>query len=361
MVVTKIPKTRREREVWEACDELWEELREDGLSVSELTGEKIKAKLVHLGYSRGNPKQIYQYRNSWQLSRNIDENEDLVSEERSAALSEKVQKSVELLFKEIQVEADEKITRAKNEFEDKLKDFSSKCEAVNRESEVLRNRLDGTIDELNSISHINLELSSKLNEEKHQHEITKEKLNGVEARHRQFEINAERRESLLNERSKKEHDDAQIRIDNLIAVHKKEISDLKEHSENQRYQYIVESENLKVANSKLEKQLEKITLLEQKTNNNNNELRQSIRILEEELGLFNKMHNDLIQKSHDIEKVLSETKGELKQLQILLVNQKNDYQNANKQLLDYKEKVGRLEEKLCHAQIEIKKMDVKKK
>ena len=89
--ISKNPKTRREKEVWEACDELWEELREEGLSISKLTGEKIKTRLVDLGYSRGNQGQIYKYRNSWQVSRGIEENEELALEERQAILSEKVQ------------------------------------------------------------------------------------------------------------------------------------------------------------------------------------------------------------------------------------------------------------------------------
>ena len=61
MSIIKTPKTRREHEIWEACYQLWEELREEGLPISELTGEKLKSKLVDLGYKRGNQGQIYQW------------------------------------------------------------------------------------------------------------------------------------------------------------------------------------------------------------------------------------------------------------------------------------------------------------
>lgn len=360
MNITKIPKSRREREVWEACDELWEELQEEGLSISELTGERLKSKLVDLGYKRGNQGQIYQYRNSWQLSRGIGESEDLILEERNAFLSEKVQKAVDLLFKEIQAEADAKIIRSKDELEVKLKEYGNKCDVIKKENEVFRNKLDEAIQELNVVKQTNTELASQLSKEKHEHEITKERLNNIEVNYNQLKVNSEKSERLLNERNEKDKKEAQNKMDGLVDAHKKDMSALKEQSENKRHQYIAEIENLKVANNKLDRQLEKVTLLEQKTSNINNELKHRVKSLENELGQAHKTHNDLIQKSHDAEKIFAETKGELKQLQILLNNQKEDYQNANKQLLDYKERVGRLEEQLQQAKMELtKKMPTK--
>ena len=355
MNITKIPKSRREREVWEACDELWEELQEEGLSISELTGERLKSKLVDLGYKRGNQGQIYQYRNSWQLSRGIEENDDLMLEERNAFLSEKVQKAVDLLFKEIQAEADAKITRSKDELEVKLKEYSNKYDVIKKENEVLLNKLDEALQGLDAIKQTSTELSSRLSKEKHEHEITKEKLNNTEANYSQLKINSEKSERLLNERNEKDKKEAQNQMDGLVDALKKDMSALKEQSENKRHQYIAEIENLKVANNKLDRQLEKVTLLEQKTSNINIELKQRIKNLENELGQAHKTHSDLIQKSHTTEKIFAETKGELKQLQILLANQKEDYQNANKQLLDYKERVGRLEEQLQQAKMELTK------
>lgn len=359
--ITKMPKTRREKEVWEACDELWEELQEEGLPISKLTGEKIKNRLVDSGYSRGNQGQIYKYRNSWQLSRGIEEDDELVLEERQSILSEKVRNSIESLFKEIHEEAEKKVTETKQEADNAIKKFSEKCTDIEKENELLHNKLEKALEELNIANMSSKELSSQLSEEKHKHDIIQEKLKAEEGRANRIAIESKNREQSLNERNEKEKREFQSKMEDLIGVHKKEISTLKEHNEEQRHKFIAEIDNLKVSNGKLDKQLEKTTLLEQKANNVNTELKQRIKILEEEVIRSRKEYKDTTEKLNNSEKIAAETKGELKQVTALFNNQKEEYKNISQQLLDYKEKVGRLEEQLQQTKQENKKLSEKSK
>ena len=63
------PKTRRENEVWQACDDLWAVNN----STEALKGDRIRDQLVQLGYKKGSPNEIYKYRSSWKESRGISE------------------------------------------------------------------------------------------------------------------------------------------------------------------------------------------------------------------------------------------------------------------------------------------------
>lgn len=65
--IVQRPGTRKEKEVWQACDLLWQE----GLSLKELTGELIGDKLLDLGYSRGSNSDLHRYKRSWVVNRPI--------------------------------------------------------------------------------------------------------------------------------------------------------------------------------------------------------------------------------------------------------------------------------------------------
>lgn len=55
------PTTRREREIWEACNLLRLEYPE----IKDITGDRIMAKLLSLNYKKGCPNEIYKYRKTW--------------------------------------------------------------------------------------------------------------------------------------------------------------------------------------------------------------------------------------------------------------------------------------------------------
>lgn len=56
-----ISRTRRETEVWQACDDL----HARAIPFYKMTIDAITERLLELGCKKGSPNQIYQYRNSW--------------------------------------------------------------------------------------------------------------------------------------------------------------------------------------------------------------------------------------------------------------------------------------------------------
>jgi len=83
--MTSEPRTRREREIWEACDLLRLELPE----MKDITGDRIMQKLLDLNYKKGCPNEIYKYRKTWWERGGISEKEArgiVTNAERIAAL-----------------------------------------------------------------------------------------------------------------------------------------------------------------------------------------------------------------------------------------------------------------------------------
>ena len=56
-----IPKTRKEREVWQAL----QSLQADGLRLEDMIGEVIGDRLLQLGYNRGSSTDIYRYKRTF--------------------------------------------------------------------------------------------------------------------------------------------------------------------------------------------------------------------------------------------------------------------------------------------------------
>lgn len=101
------PKTRRENEVWQACDDLWAL----NASLEALKGDQIRDQLLKLGYKKGSPNEIYKYRQTWRESRGISEK----SLSQTAEVADPISRAVSLVYEQIQSEAQQKITLIQNE------------------------------------------------------------------------------------------------------------------------------------------------------------------------------------------------------------------------------------------------------
>ena len=105
--------SRREQEVWQACDLLWKEIQAKHRSINDLTGSAIKSKLVELGYKRGNQNQIYQFRSSWKKNHQIDDTHySSPSSSLGEPLNDRLEQAVASVMSLMQRETDEKITNA---------------------------------------------------------------------------------------------------------------------------------------------------------------------------------------------------------------------------------------------------------
>lgn len=105
------PKTRRESEVWQACDDLWAQ----NSSARTLTGDNIRDQLLKLGYKRGSPNEIYRYRTSWRESRGItDIGEQSDTDVKS---SDPISRAVSMVYDQMRTQATDEIEKLTEEFE----------------------------------------------------------------------------------------------------------------------------------------------------------------------------------------------------------------------------------------------------
>jgi len=161
--VLNIPRTRREREIWEVCDNIWKEIKIKGIPVYKITGKLIKEKLLLLGYNKGNQSQIYQYRNTWMLNHNIVFNDFKISiGKRKFIMTDNIHKAVENLFGQMQSEANNNALKLQKELEETLINFKDKQNDLYAEIDCWKNKFYNLFNELVSIKKLYKDLCIKL-------------------------------------------------------------------------------------------------------------------------------------------------------------------------------------------------------
>lgn len=348
--------TRRAKEYFEVLDELhskgyvgneqWQFLSaQEQENTLRMTNRVIEDNLLKNDYSKGSPNEQKKYRILWMKERGIDyesvKNRNLESDpifSAVSALRKQLNDEAKLRIEEATKRSDEKIVEADDKslnLQAKLVDMHEKC-----------NELAATHNEVKKkVRTLETDLL----------QAVKEKV-AAEAESRYKE------EAFLKSQNQFEDDIASLKdkYDDLVessekyseSLHSKykgEISIIREYCEKQRHDHMLEIENSKVARNKLEKELDKVKDSEKKCIRINIEVTQQLKRSEKEVKHLQKENSILIANLRSSESALAENKGEFKQLKILLNNQKEDSKSINKQLLDYKESVGRLEEQLQHA------------
>lgn len=121
------PRTRKEREVWHACDHLWEE----GLPLN-MTGETIAEKLQALGYHRGSNTDIHRFKKSWMTNKGLS-SRDVSVTNKSRPLPDLILLAAKALREEMQAEADQEIQRIQQDANEKYKVLSFELEKLQAE------------------------------------------------------------------------------------------------------------------------------------------------------------------------------------------------------------------------------------
>jgi hypothetical protein len=112
------PKTRREMEIWSACDGLW---AQSGI-LSAITGDAIREEVLRLGYKKGSPNEIYRYRKTWIDARQVAQLDD---ESETIAVPDPISRAVQMVHEQLKKESDEVLAALQAEF-----DESKACAAV---------------------------------------------------------------------------------------------------------------------------------------------------------------------------------------------------------------------------------------
>jgi len=137
-------RTRREREVWRVCDELWAQ----HASLGAVTGDAIRDRLVVLGYKKGSPNEIYKYRHTWKLSRHISENQEEAEEQ---VLQDPISRAVALVQEELKAQAKTELQAQIKIFEHKQEQLEAEKICVQEELDALREKHAGLMQDKQSL------------------------------------------------------------------------------------------------------------------------------------------------------------------------------------------------------------------
>jgi chromosome segregation ATPase len=343
--------TRREREVWMACDHLLKE----GASLREINGQNIRECLVDLGYKKGSNTEIYRYLKSWSQARSIDlkapEPPLIKPESLPDPLIQVVQQVRRALLEEadgqilcVKEEAAQQITHMKEELGISQQELAAVQQALVVKSEEYQ-RLQADSEK---ICTINCQLEQ---DNAHWKAETTRLAQLAEERLR----NGEQALKDLKETHTTEIDRLTQQLTATMVRYDQALSEQKASMEAQRHQWIAEKDQFQTALHKLEKQLQKAELSEQTSREHNKVLFDQ---LEKVNQMFVKVENEnqqLIQAKMQLEGIVNLRQYETDNLKKGLEEQKNACQHEHHQLLKAIERIGQLSEMLHVSQTNLVK------
>jgi len=107
------PRTRREMEIWAACDGLWAQAG----SLSNITGDAIREEVLRLGYKKGSPNEIYRYRKTWMDARQINASEG--DAHQAAAGLDPISRAVQMVHEQLKRDSDDVMAALQTEFDER--------------------------------------------------------------------------------------------------------------------------------------------------------------------------------------------------------------------------------------------------
>ncbi len=160
------PGTRRENEVWKACDDLWAL----HAAPNKITGDAIRDQLIILGYKKGSPNEIYKFRRSWKISRGISDME--MGAESLESPSDPISRAVSLVYEQIQSESQNHLEKMHQDFAEKLEKSHQEYSALKEAHEKLQTHQETLDSRLAELQQQHGQLQTQLSEEKSMHALT---------------------------------------------------------------------------------------------------------------------------------------------------------------------------------------------
>lgn len=286
----RLPQTRREKEIWQACDELWSAYKDS----KRLTGDAIRDRLLELDYKKGSPNEIYRYRKSWQENTGLLATVTTTSEPE-AALSDPLNRAVSLVREEIFTEAKQTIEKITLAFEEERIEFERERQLAKTSTDALAEELEAVnskiqlleaqcleykaqeVEYLNTVVLLNEKIQGvqgALEHEQHDKALCLERFRQFEAQHEQLMQEADKKLALVQTTAQHDY---QALLENLekrhiaqAAQYQEEQKGLRDLMESQRHQWVAlldaaktENQKLLAQNQKLDKAFEQQQILRQ--------------------------------------------------------------------------------------------------
>ena len=168
-------KTRKEREVWHACDELWEA----NLPLKKMTGAAIAERLQTLNYYRGSNSDIHRFKRSWVAHKGLSYG-DLDATNESLPLSDPIILAAKALREEIQLESDAKIKAIQQTADEKNQAVSRELEKLQAQHQEANNRFTELQVNYDSLCQDHERLGKAMLEEQQQRRLAEERANTLD-------------------------------------------------------------------------------------------------------------------------------------------------------------------------------------
>jgi chromosome segregation ATPase len=175
------PKTRRENEIWQACDDLWAQ----HAATSKITGDAIREQLLTLGYKKGSPNEIYKFRRTWKLSRGVS---DEAPDANDTVQNDPISRAVSLVYEQIHANAQSELDAVRGDFETRLVDLQTQLESLQSRYDELDERSGDQQRELEHAKQVNLTLTKSLASSEQQHALLQERHQNSERLHAQHKL-----------------------------------------------------------------------------------------------------------------------------------------------------------------------------
>ena len=308
--------TRKENEVWEACDDLIA----SGMNVRQLTGEVISIRLRELGYKAGNPNYRYKYRDTWMQARGLSREETVLQVEkhdtidRAAAIFRKqIEEGIKAEYEKKYELLNALLREAEGKWENSEKTLHEMLEEKNRSDQMVEKLLNEKTELNAKIKHTNDAIL-----------VQQERLRGMEVELTTTRSDANRHQAAI----KKEHDERVAFLESQWAEsktqHKDTVGILKQELAKQNEQAKKEAEQFRTQIRELEKLSYQKDVLNAKLKEENHRHELMLKRVEKELLQLREEFKSSQEKYHAEKLMLQESlaqeqrqvsilKGELKQ------------------------------------------------
>ena len=289
------PKTRRENEIWQACDDLWAQ----HATLSKITGDAIRDQIVMLGYKKGSPNEIYKFRKTWQLSRGIS-NEQAGSGPESNP-SDPIGRAVSLVYEQIHTQAQEEIAELKATHQAEIEALQKTHEELKATHETVLGEKADLLNEQDRLQKINQTLEKTLSEKEKEQATTLERLKTTEKLFEQHRTDTVLLLAEIKSFQEKEVDLWRNQIKELKNEKEKELSLLNQKLKEQGHAFSEELSSLKVENRNLLTEKEKTEYQAKTLQEKHEETLTELQITSKELGKQRAELKQMEQKYHGLE------------------------------------------------------------
>jgi chromosome segregation ATPase len=298
---------------------------------------------VELG-DRGSNTTITKYINAWKD--NYEEKLPIQASPIRKLASDNVHQLVDKIWEQLQQESKATNEKIKQEAQTAIENVNKEKEKIDQERAELVSTLDRLNKEMTELETNNRKLDQSLIQEQQENKVLQARLKDAQ---KLYDTMIKQKSEII-EKGNQSNKDLSERLEKLRAQKTKEIDELRSIMEDQRHKHITELEAKKSEVNKLDKQCQKLEMLQQKLQDSNNEYKTEITRFKQQLKEKEAKQEKLLSDNSKLQKevVKTEAKNEHCEKQHNELTKKYDaFLNKNQQeTKKYEERVGRLEEQI---------------